>query len=454
MTYEEARAFLSRLVNYEQRSPARRDLVLEPIRQLLAALGNPERRPFIHVAGTKGKGSFAAMMERVLRCAGYRTGLYTSPQLESLEERIQIGGAPISPTALAALAADVHKAFAMRGLDPGVSFFDAMTAMAFLCFEREHVDVAVVEAGMGGRTDSTNVCDSGLAVITSISYDHTKQLGNTLTSIAKEKAGIIKPGRPVISGALAPEARAIIEAACRKRDAALSQLTTDVSYRYVPGIVTTSSLVPPRVVVTTRARTWPEMALALLGEHQAANAALVVAAVERLQALGFALGDDAVDRGLAAVEWPARIEIVRRSPLVILDCAHNVASAEALANTLTTSCPEHFGAGKKPGAKTALVFSASRDKDIAGMMRVLAPCFDQILLTQYASSDRSAPAEVVLGALREIGSETPATVISDPMHAWKTAEASATANDLVCITGSLFLAGELRKCFLPGSRGG
>jgi dihydrofolate synthase/folylpolyglutamate synthase len=324
------------------------------------------------------------------------------------------------------------------------TYFDVMTALAYLHFDLERVDVAVIETGMGGRTDSTNVCRPRLSIITSISYDHVRQLGNTLRAIAEAKAGIVKPGRPTVSGVLPEEAQEVIAAACRDRGSPLKQLGADFTYRYVPGTVTRSTLTPSRVVVTTAARTWPVIDLNLLGEHQAANAAVVVAAVEQLREMGLSISDEVVIEALAQVQWPARIEIVRRVPLVVLDCAHNTASVDALVQTLLTSFPEY--AGKK--GHRALVFGASRDKDLAGMLTVLTPHFDRLYLTQYTSSSRCASTDALLGAARESGSRLPTVAVADPLRALRLAQAEAGDDDLICVTGSLFLAGELRASLI------
>jgi dihydrofolate synthase/folylpolyglutamate synthase len=451
MTYEQAIHFLSQLVNYEQISPSASDLALEPIRALLDTVGNPHNRLFIiHVAGSKGKGSVAAMLELILRTAGYRTGLYTSPQLSCLEDRIRVNGVSIAPTTLAALVGDLSSAIeagkrrSMKLREP--TFFDTMTALAFCYFNMERVDVAIVEVGMGGRNDSTNICTPAMSIITNISYDHTQQLGNTLVSIATEKAGIIKPGIPTISGVTADEPRRIIQATCRQCGSPLAQLHTEFSYRYIPGEVTRTTSTASLIGITSRARRWPIMSLKLLGEHQAANAALAVAAVEQLQAMGRPIADNAVIEAFAQIQWPARIEVARRSPLVILDCAHNTASAQALAHTLRTSFPEHMHSGNT--SRRSLLFAASRDKDLAGIMTILTPLFQRAYLTQYTVSPRCAPVESVLAALRGCQDNLPVSIFADPAHALQSALAEASAEDMICVTGSVFLAGEVRPLLL------
>jgi dihydrofolate synthase/folylpolyglutamate synthase len=433
---EEARAWWYGLINYEQRTPLATDLKLDHMRALLARLGDPQRRlRILHVAGSKGKGSTAAMLAAILRRAGYRTGLFTSPHLCGVEERFQVDGQSISTAELTMLLDDVRRCIEqeVRGGVP-YTFFEVATAVGFLHFVRRRVEAAVLEVGLGGRLDSTNVCRPIVSVITSISYDHTNLLGDRLASIAAEKAGIIKPGRPVVSGATVPEARTVIERTCRERRAPLRQLGVDFRYHYIPGHVTATQTRRSRLRVVTDRRHWPELELNLLGDHQAANAAVALACVEQLQSEGWHLPDAAVAAGLAEVAWPARLEVVGRRPLIVLDCAHNVASALALVRTLQASFPP---------ARRLLVFAGSSDKDLAGMFRVLSPHFAHVFLTRYTVNARSVPPEQMAELLRASG-DVAITLCPDPADAYRAARAAAGDDDLICITGSVFLAGELR----------
>ncbi len=441
-----ALAFWYGLVDYERRTIQPGDLKLDRMRALSHLLGDPQDRlRIVHVAGSKGKGSTSAMLASVLRAAGYRSGLFTSPHLSAVEERIQVDGQPITADELTVLldeiaAAAPHVASAVSGLlspeararNANLTFFEVATAVGFLHFARRRVDVAVIEVGLGGRFDSTNVCRPLVSIITSISFDHTEQLGNRLASIAMEKAGIVKTGRPTVSGATAPEARAVIEQTCRRRRSRLHELGVDVHYRYEPGRVTAEGDRPPRVQVSTRRHLWPEMELGLLGEHQAANAALVVACVEELRAQGLGIADRAVAAGLAGVTWPARLEVLARRPLVVLDCAHNVASAQALADTLHSSFPE---------TRRLLIFAGSSDKDLAGMLRLLVPYFARVFLTRYGSNPRAMPPEQLADS---VGGRADVVICATPQDAWRVARADARPDDLVCVAGSVFLAGELR----------
>ncbi len=444
LSYRQALAFWYGFVNYEQRTPQPGDLKLDRMRTLMRLLSDPQDRlRIVHVAGSKGKGSTSAMLASVLRRAGYRTGLFTSPHLCRVEERFQVDGEPIREGELAALLDDVRRVLGTGGgrLEP--TFFEIATAVGFLHFVRRRVGAAVLEVGLGGRFDSTNVCRPAVAVITTISFDHTQMLGNRLASIAREKAGIVKPGVPTVSGVTAPEARAVIERTCRQRGSPLRQLGEDFGYRYEPGQVTAGGWRRPRVRVSGRGVAWPALEVGLLGEHQAANAAVVLACVEELRAQGWHVGDAAVAAGLAGVDWPARTEVVGRRPFVVLDCAHNVASTEALVETLRTSFPP---------ARRLLVFAGSSDKELAGMFRVLAPHFAHAFLTRYGNNPRSVPPET-LAAMLPPGGELKYTLCDGAASAWHAARAAAGPDDLICITGSVFLAGELRPLLVGPDSG-
>ena len=458
-TADEALRFWFGRVNYEQLSPKPSDLTLDRMRALLDLLGNPqERLRVLHIAGSKGKGSTSAMLAAILRHAGFRTGLFTSPHLEQVHERIQVDGCTITREELAALLEEIAAACARSGktwpaqvsgdrpapLAEALTFFEIATALGFLHFVRRRVDFAVMEVGLGGRFDSTNVCRPLLSIITSISFDHTRQLGNTLEKIAREKAGIIKPGRPVLSGVRRAEPRAVIDKIAAERGAPLLQADRDFNFSYEPGRITASMDKRPRVQVTTRARRWPSFELGLLGEHQAANAAVVVATVEVLAKEGVAIPDEAVAKGLAEVDWPARLEVVGRRPIVVLDCAHNVASAQALVDTLLGSFP------LQPAGRRHLIFAGNRDKDLKGMLTILAPHFASFFLTRFGANPRTVLPEALAEFLPPRSAwSTHATA----EQAWRHARAKAAPRDLICITGSVFLAGELRPILLERQKG-
>jgi dihydrofolate synthase / folylpolyglutamate synthase len=436
MNYEEAIQFWFGRVNYEHKSPHVGDFKLDRMRRLLELLGNPHRRlRIIHIAGSKGKGSTSAFLASILQAAGFRGGLFTSPHLEHVEERIQVDRQPLGHDELAALMTEISGAITPE-FERELTFFEIGTALGFLHFLRRRVDFAVVEVGLGGRFDSTNVCEPEVAVITSISLDHTQMLGNTLAKIAFEKAGIIKPGVPTISAVRDPEARQVIEQACRERHSPLCQV--DVDFRYVHEPARSGSEMPARVQVTTARRSWPVMTLGLIGEHQALNAAVALAVVETLISRGADVGDRAMAQGLAHVIWPARLEILGRRPFVLLDCAHNVASAQVLVQALDATFPR-----VNERARRLLIFAGSRDKDLAGMLAILSPAFERVFLTSFQTSQRcEAPQQ--LAAMLPADRRGAAILCQSSLEAWRQARSEAEPDDLICIAGSVFLAGELR----------
>jgi dihydrofolate synthase/folylpolyglutamate synthase len=425
-------------VNFEQKTPLADDLKLDRIRTLLARLGNPQDQlRIVHIAGSKGKGSTAAMLGAMLQAVGYRTGLFTSPHLAAVEERIQVDRQPIPAAELIDRMDEIRIACTGSDLASSLTFFEICTALGFLHFARRGAELAVVEVGLGGRFDSTNVCRPLAAIVTSISLDHTQVLGETTELIAREKAGIIKAGRPTISGVREPGPRRIIAQTCAERGSPLRQLGTDFDYRHEPALIDTATERMPVVDIHTWHRDWPALPLGLIGEHQAHNAAIAVAAACLLGDLGVPIPEVAIRHGLAHVIWPARLEIMSRRPLAVLDCAHNVASAQALVQALATSFP------RARSGRRLLVFAGSRDKDLAGMLNVLAPPFDRIVLTRFRDSPRATPPEELV-AMLPAEKRAFAAVVASAAEAWRLARGEACENDLICVTGSVFLAGELR----------
>jgi dihydrofolate synthase/folylpolyglutamate synthase len=431
MTYEEALAFWYGRVNYEVRAAGPGDLKLERMRALLRLLGDPhDRVRLVHVTGTKGKGSTCAMLAAVLRAAGYRVGLFTSPHLEHVEERVQVDGVPISHAELAARMEEV--ADAMRALDPHgppVTFFEIGTAIGFLHFCYRRCDVAVIEVGLGGRFDSTNVCNPLVSVVTNVGFDHMAQLGNTLEAIAFEKAGVIKRRVPVVSGVTQEGPREVVRKIAAEMGAPLWEVETDFRWEWVGRNRVWS------VVVTTPRTRYGDLTIGLWGDHQAANAAVAVAAIERLRETGMPISDDAIADGLRSVRWPARVELISMRPYIVLDTAHNLPSTEALVNTLRQSTA--FDAAVK-----RVVFAVSADKQYREMLRVLAGYFDHFHLTTYGNP-RCVPPEKLATALAEVAPGKTFTTHATALEAW-TAARAAGKDDLICVTGSVFLAGELR----------
>jgi len=445
-----AAEFLASRIDYERSLSVpynQRDLQLDRMRDLLSRLGNPQDRlRIVHVAGTKGKGSTAAMIAAVLTAAGYRTGLYSSPHLDGVEERLAIDGSSCPAAELIELLGRVRPAVeAMDALeaeraDTRPTYFEIVTALAILRFAEQGVAAAVLEVGMGGRLDSTNVCQPLISVITTISFDHTQQLGNTLAAIAGEKAGIIKPGVPVVSGVIDHEPRDVIRKVAEVQGCRLIELARDFDYRYHPphDLDAGLSLARLDIRVPTDApgcAQYEGLALPLVGRHQAANAAVAIATIEELRRQGWSITDAAIREGLSGVRWPARIEVIARRPTIVLDAAHNVASIEALVEVLG----ESFTARRR-----VLVFATTRDKNLRGMLEQLLPAFDEIIFTRYYSNPRGVPPEELAGIANELDANRDYQVCTDAREAWQFARTRVGVQDLVCIAGSFFIAAEMR----------
>lgn len=439
--YEQALEFLYSRVNYERMagtSFSADDFKLDRLREFLRRLGDPHLEiPAVHVAGTKGKGSTAAMLASVLTAAGCRTGLFTSPHVSAFEERMAVDGVIPTPSQLVALVNAVLPVVADLDKAPGrlgPTYFEIATAIAWLYFREQGTRFVVLEVGMGGRLDATNLCRPEVTIITSISRDHTRQLGSRVEQIAREKAGIIKLGVPVVCGATQPGAAAVIESVALEHHAPLDQLGRDFGFAYHPP----ADLRNPAVSVALGSRRYDGLALPLVGEHQAHNAALVVAAIERLRSKGWAISDESLRTGLAGLRWPGRIEVLSRNPTVIVDAAHNWSAVQALLQTLDESFPAR---------RRILVFAAARDKDFSGMLRLLLPRFDCVVLTCFQNNPRNVSTDALLREARSF-SDRPVHAAADPAAAWKLACRLAGAPDLMCITGSFFIAAELRELIL------
>jgi dihydrofolate synthase / folylpolyglutamate synthase len=446
MTYQEALAYLYSLTNYERvalNNYGVETLDLERMRDLLAALGNPhERYKTVHVAGTKGKGSTSAMLAACLMQLNLRVGLYTSPHLSTFRERMQVNGVYVSREDVANLAARV-KAAAVSV--PNVTTFEAITAMGFLYFADQGVDWAVIEVGLGGRLDATNVITPQVSVITSLSYDHTAWLGNTLAEIAAEKAGIIKPGVPVVCASQPLEATSVIERIAHERNAPLVLLGRH--WRWTAG---TTALEKQTFQIKQVARVrsnehpfvndlegWYEVPL--LGKHQLENATAVIATMDVLRSRGVGLDITArpIRDGLRMTRWPGRFEILRPDPPVIADGAHNIDSVNKLAATLA----EVF-----PGKRWTFVFGCYKDKDAAGMLKALAPRSTRWIMTQ-AENTRVLPAESLL----EIAKARQLRAVALP-NVKDAIDAIVGASEPVCITGSVALVGAARVAWALRTR--
>ena len=444
--YNQALDYLYSFVDYSLKKSselARAHFELDRMRALMAELGDPqETYPILHVAGTKGKGSTSALAASALRAAGYRTGMYTSPHLQDYVERIQVDGAPISRADLVALVEEVRPAV---GRVPQLTTFEITTALGFLYFARRKAQAAVVEVGLGGRLDATNVVTPRVSVITSLSYDHMAVLGNTLAAIAGEKAGIIKEGIPVVSSPQPDEALAVLERAAAERRAPLTLVGRDVLFAAGEHSLDGQSLtIVNPLAGTLRSRRSSIinrqssifnpviLRIPLLGAHQLVNAATAFAA---LQAGGWDVPQAAIRRGFGSVVWPCRFEVVRREPPVVLDSAHNVDSARHLRQALD----DYF-----PGRPVVWLFAILEDKDAAGMLAELRPRLAHVVATQ-ADHPRALEAEKLVALARQAG--LPVEALRPASAALERSLELAGDGGLVLVAGSVAFAGEMRTAW-------
>jgi len=442
MDYIAAAAYLAGLTDYEI-SPASAynaaNFDLRRVETLLRELGRPQRgRKTVHIAGTKGKGSTAAMISSILVSAGNCTGLFTSPHLYSWQERIAINGRRVTKKDFARLAGAVQKhvqTISNRARFGKITTFEALTAMAFLYFRDRGANFQVLETGMGGRLDATSVVDPEVCILTSISFDHTGVLGNTLSSIAGEKAGIIKPGCTVISAPQEPEALAVIREKCRLLGSELVLAGKDINWKRLSGNLNGQSF-------TVRSRNGSyKLQIPLLGDYQMENASLAVAAAEALQQSGAGITRDHIAQGLKSVKWPARLQVLKRVPLLVIDGAHNAHSMKVLLESIK----KYF-----PYKKLHVIFGSSSDKDIDGMAKALAGAAGKVIITS-SCHPRAAAAEQLARVFRQHGIRT--DIKPDAPQALSAGLAASSDDDLILATGSLFLAAEVGRAFKDGNFG-
>ncbi len=402
-------------------------LGLASISRLMRGLGNPQDRfSSIHIAGTNGKGSIAAFLSSVLAHGGYKVGLYTSPHLVRFNERIQINGRPISDKDVARVAEVVQRIYT-QGEPP--TFFECATAMAFYHFASEKVDWAVLETGMGGRYDATNVVHPEVSIISNISMEHQEYLGNTLAKIAREKAGIIKKNAGIVTGTRQKSALKVIEQVATEKEVPLYRLGKEIRIRKnKEGSFTYLGI----------GRRWPQVKIGMIGDHQVTNAALALGALELLQKKGVYLTDEAVYEGLAATRWPGRLEVFSRKPFILLDGAHNPSAVRTLKKFLENSFSSR---------RLTMVVGVLEDKAWKPMLRNLAGVAHRIILTrpQY---ERAADPHKLASFLRPLKQDL--VVIPKLSDAISFALEETSTADAVCITGSLYTVGDARA-YLQGS---
>lgn len=431
MDYRQAEDYILSFTDYEKTpgiayTSANYDL--RRMGELLQPLGNPHLVPrTVHIAGTKGKGSTAAMIGQVLVTAGYKTGLFTSPHLHTLRERIRVDNIFISEADFAALVTELKpiiEAVNRESAYGQLTTFEILTTVVFAYFKKTGVDFQVLEAGLGGRLDATNVVKPDVCVITSLSLDHTEVLGNSLTQIAAEKAGIIKPGCIVVSSPQADEATEVIEEMACQQGAELIQVGKDVTWQR-----TGEDMYRQSVIVHGKAGEY-DLTIPLLGSYQLENAATAVATLEVLVGPGSKISVRDMAGGLSQVKWPGRLQVLSREPLIVLDGAHNAYSMRKL----TEAAGEYFHYNR-----CFIIFGTSCDKDIPGMAQELRSIADQITVTT-STHPRAASASLVAEEFTKLGIKV--KVAENVPDAMSQALAVAKRKDLILITGSLFVVAE------------
>ena len=423
-SYNLALDYLYSFVDYSLKHAselAKADFNLDRMRALMAELGNPQDQyPIIHVAGTKGKGSVSALAASALQAAGYKTGLYTSPHLQDYVERIQVDMQPMSHADMAALVEEIKPAVARV---PYLTTFEITTALGFLYFARQGCDAAVIEVGLGGRLDATNIVTPRVSVITSLSLDHTLVLGDTLDKIAGEKAGIIKPGVPVVSSSQKDEALDVLIKIAEERGCDLTLIGRDVEFMPL------SHSIDGQALQLSTPNLQPlNLTIPLLGNHQVENAAVAYAA---LKASRLNVPDEAIQQGFAKVKWPSRFDIIRRNPPMVIDVAHNRESALRLRQTLDTFFPD---------VPVILLFCTLEDKDITGMLEELHSRVERVVATQ-ADHPRAPSVDWIAEQVRKAG--LPVEAVVPVAAALERALELAGDQKLILTAGSVAFAGEV-----------
>ena len=438
-TYDEAIKYLFNRTNYEQEKHLRYNVDtfnLKRMEHLLSLVGNPQSKvDTVHIAGTKGKGSTATMLANMLEANGYKVGLYTSPHVVDLHERIVVNSEMISRTAMLGLLNRIYKAVETVSKTSAPTFFEIMTALAFMHFVDTKSDVAVIETGLGGRLDSTNVIKPKVVGITNLSFDHLKQLGSTIEEIAKEKAGIFKPGVPIVTVQQDPNAMRVLRAQASAVKAPISVTGVDIDFSQ--RFETSSEHGPHnRVCLTTPTSKFEHFRVPLLGIHQAVNCGLALAMLDKLKGCGFDIDNDKTIAGLAKVKLPGRMEMICEDPRILIDGAHNAASIRALMHAIGQSIPYD---------SMIVIFGCNEDKDANGMLHELQFGADKVIFTRSNSAKAMSPeelAEKYIAISGKMCQTAPALG-----EALRLAKSAVGKEDLVCIAGSFYLIGQAKVRF-------
>jgi dihydrofolate synthase/folylpolyglutamate synthase len=435
-TYDSALKYLFSQTDYEQMLRVRynRDTFsLDRMKTLLEHLGNPQSKfRSVHVAGTKGKGSTCMLLARMLQAGGYKVGLYSSPHICDVRERITINGDMISQAGLTRLICEVEPI--IEKMDDKPTFFEIFTAMCFMHFASIEVDIAIIETGLGGRLDSTNVLMPEVCGITSISIDHVHQLGNTVDKIAAEKAGIFKPDVPVVSVMQCPEAEKVLRRHAKQVGNDLLFAGRDIEFSYRVESSRTAGC-HTRICLTTPRSRFEHLPVPMIGEHQAINLGLALSLLDQLKLKGFEVSEAQAIEAINNIVLPGRLEMVREDPRILLDGAHNAASIQALLRAVSQNIPYD---------SIVMVFGCAAVKDIPGMMDRIATGADKLIFTRASGNPRAADPQT-LASIYEERSGRVAQVTQDLSEALQIAHSAVSREDIICVTGSFYLVGEAKK---------
>ena len=439
--YQQALDYLFKRTDYEKEERLRYNVTtfnLNRMEKLLSLLGNPHKKIHtVHIGGTKGKGSTATMLAKMLEANGYRVGLYTSPHVVHLHERIVVNSEMISDSQMRDLLNRVYAPVEKLSKTDPPTFFEIMTALAFMHFADKSVDIAVVETGLGGRLDSTNVIRPEVVGITSLSIDHQHQLGSTIDSIAEEKAGIFKRGVPAVTVQQEPAAMHVLRARATALKAPLSVTGSDIDFSH--RFETSREHGPhTRICLTTPTSKFEHLRVPLHGKHQAINCGLALAMLDKLKSVGYEIDNDKVAEGLHKVSLAGRMEMICDDPRIMIDAAHNAASIHALIHAIGQNIPYD---------SMVVIFGCNNDKDVRGMLEKLQYGADKVIFTR-SNSPKAVPPEDLAEMYTEICAKMCQTAASLG-QALQLAKNAVSKEDLICITGSFYLIGQAKMRFQP-----
>ena len=438
-TYEKAMKYLFDLTDYEKETKLRYNVStfdLSRMKKLLSELGNPHTKiTTVHIAGTKGKGSTATMLANMLQANGYNVGLYTSPHLLSIHERIMVNSDMIGETEMLGLLNRIYSTIQKLTKKDPATFFEIMTALAFMHFADSKVDIAVIETGLGGRLDSTNLITPKVVGITNLSIDHQAQLGNTLESIAKEKAGIFKPNVPIVTVKQKPEALKVLQSEALAMNAPLSITGIDIDFSY--RFETSREHGPhTRICLSTPTSKFEHLRVPLHGKHQAINCSLALSMLDVLKNNGYPVNNEKTISGLNAVNLPGRMELINDDPRIMIDAAHNADSIKSIIHAIGQNVPYD---------SMVIIFGCNKDKDIDGMLNMLQYGADKVIFTR-SNSPRAISPDLLAEKYTEICGKM-CQSSNSLGEALNIAKSAVGKGDLICITGSFYLIGQAKQRF-------